>query len=75
MPQEEQEFEALISLVEEAALPTDDVGINMNEYGSEDEYDRLCTQLILKAERGDSGTNGFPKSETHPGQEMDTSMD
>lgn len=73
--QEDREFEALISLVEEAARPTDDQGVNIHEYGSEDEeYDGLCVQLVSEVEKGDSETNVLTTSSSDPGQEMDTSI-
>ncbi len=76
LSQAEEELEALISLVEEAARPTDDQGILLNEYGSEDEdYDGLFMRLVSEVEGGDELTNVFSAPMRDPGQEMDTSTD
>ena len=73
--QKDRAFEALISLVEGAARPTDDQGVNMHEYGSEDEeYDGLCVRLVSEVEKDDGGSNVLMTSSTDPDQEMDTSI-
>lgn len=72
----DNEFEASISLVEQAAQPIDDHELLTNEYGSEDEdYDGLFLQLLSKIEGRDNGNDGCSTSARCPGQEMDMSMD
>lgn len=72
LSQVDKEYEALISLVEQAAQPAEDHEIILNEYGSEDEdYDGLFMQLVT----GDKGTDGFSTSLRDLDHEMDMSTD
>ncbi len=76
LSQMDNEYEASIYLVEQAAQPTDDHEFLTNEYGSEDEdYDGLFMQHVSEVEGGDKGTDGCSTSARCPGQEMDMSAD
>ena len=73
LSQEEQELEALVSLMEADHQTTRDVEAVTTGYGSEEEdYDRLFTEVLGQAEQIQP-TNA-PKAPPDEDAEMDTSV-